>query len=246
MFFWQHKPASSRPIPEKIEVFSRHCLFSTISQHKKRFSNFSREKCFDQLIRTIDPKKANVTFILDTANGKVEDHFLFRKSVPIVQIEQGSEAGAFLALLDYIIAQPLSPDTVVYIVEDDYLHREGWLETLREGFSLPVDYVTLYDHRDKYFSPMYRHLYSKIFVTSTCHWRTVPSTTNTFATRFSTLLSDLSTHQRFSRNRLISDDHRKFCCLGRKGRILISPMPGWSTHAEPDFASPCIDWTHTF
>jgi hypothetical protein len=127
-------------------------------------------------------------------------------------------------------------------VEDDYLHRPGWIEVLKEGFSLPADYVTLYDHRDKYFYPMYRTLDARLFVTKSCHWRTTPSTTNTFAARFGTLMQDLALQRRFSKGRSITEDHRKFCTLGKKGRVLISPLPGWSTHVEPNYASPCIDW----
>ncbi len=89
---------------------------------------------------------------------------------------------------------------------------------------------------------MYRKLSAQLFITPSCHWRTTPSTTNTFAVRFGTLLRDLRIHRRFSQNRQISDDHRKFCCLKRRGRILISALPGWATHAEPEYASPCIDW----
>lgn len=184
-----------------------------------------------------------MTFFIDSAVNK--GHFLFEhQEDPVIQTVAGSEALAFLHLLDYIISRNFSPDTIIYIVEDDYLHRPGWISILREGFSLPIDYVTLYDHRDKYFLSMYRKLTARLYTTQSCHWRTTPSTTNTFATRFDTLLADLPIHRRFSQNRLISDDHRKFCRLGRKWkrRVLISPLPGWSTHVDPQFASPCIDW----
>ena len=245
--FWRKNIAPVRPLPEKIEVFARHCLSSSVSQHKKRFSGYSREKCLENFLQTIDRSQANVTFILDTGNGKAEDHFLFRTQEKIVQIRQGSEAGAFLSLLDHISSLPLHLDTIIYIVEDDYLHREGWVNMLLEGFSLSsVDYVTLYDHRDKYILPMYRRLTSKIFVTPSSHWRTIPSTTQTFAVRMKTLLEDLEIHRRFSKNREISADHQKFCRLMRKGRVLISPIPGFSTHAEPEFASPCINWAPFF
>jgi hypothetical protein len=100
--------------------------------------------------------------------------------------------------------------------------------------------VTLYDHKDKYF--LYPDLTSRIFASPTCHWRTTPSTTNTFALHFRTLLRDLDLHRRYSEGRAISADHEKFCRLQSRNVILVSPMPGWSTHAEPEFASPCIDW----
>jgi hypothetical protein len=157
-----------------------------------------------------------------------------------VEINQGTEAGAFLALLDYLESLSLHPETPIYLVEDDYVHREGWTDVLLEGLQIPgIDYVTLYDHKDKYTDPMYQNLTSKLLLTQSCHWRTIPSTTQTFAARWKTLQRDLSIHRRYSRNRKISADHQKFLTLGA---TLISPIPGWSTHAEPPFASPGIDW----
>ena len=179
---------------------------------------------------------------MDTAKGT--DHFLRRQAKYFVlEIQEGSEAGSFLRLLDHIESLQLAPETILYFVEDDYLHREGWVDVLLEGMQLPgVDYVTLYDHQDKYFLPQYWKLTSKILISPTCHWRTIPSTTQTFAVKWGRLQQDLPIHRRFSEKREISDDHGKFSLLTKLGRTLVSPMPGWSTHAEPEFASPCIDW----
>ncbi len=226
----------------KVEIFSRHCFFSSISQHKKRLPGFSREACYRNLLDTVDFKRARLTFLLDTAKGT--DHFLREeKEHPVIEINEGSEAGSFLRLLDRVEAMNPHPETVLYFVEDDYLHREGWLDVLLEGIQLPgVDYVTLYDHRDKYFLPMYKNLQSRVFASRSCHWRTVPSTTQTFAVRWKRLKQDLSIHRSFSKGREISADHEKFCKLTKRGATLISSMPGWATHMELEFASPCIDW----
>lgn len=248
MHFLRRKPFASRPIHGKIEVFARHCIVSKISQHKKRFDGYSREKCFQNLLSTIDRGQANLTLILDSFYGKPEEHFLAGfPHEKIVSIQGGTEALSFLLLLDYIASLPMHPDTVVYIVEDDYLHRPGWVDLMREGFLLPgVDYLTLFDHRDKYFLPTYSKLTSRLMISPHSHWRTTPSTTNTFAVRFGTLLEDLQVHQRFSRKRAISADHAKFCTLLRKNRILISPIPGWSTHCELEYASPLVPWESFF
>ena len=244
LFLSQAKPASL--FTGKIEVFSRHCIFSSISQHKKRFPNFSREKCYENLLATIDLSRANLTFFLDVAKGPKTQHFLEREKIhPVLEICEGSEAGSFLRLLDHVSQMTIDPETILYFVEDDYIHQSGWTDVLFEAFEIPgVDYATLYDHRDKYTS--YPLLKSQLFATKSCHWRSTPSTTNTFAMRFKTLLRDLSIHRKFSERRTISADHDKFCFLQKKrGSLLISSIPGWSTHAEPDFASPCVDWeTH--
>ena len=242
MMFWKRKKKQSeRSAPSgKIHVFSRHCLFSSISQHKKRLPHFSHELCYQNLLETIDRERTHLTFFLDVAKGPRESHFIREE---VIETNQGSEAGSFLALLDHVMGLHLPPETILYFVEDDYLHRPGWVEILLEGFSVPeADYVTLYDHRDKYFAPDYRTLTSQLFVTKSCHWRTTPSTTQTFATRVQTLQRDLPLHRRYSTGRPISADHDKFCHLSRRGVKLISSMPGWATHMEPEFASPCFDW----
>ncbi|MBI5272453.1 MAG: hypothetical protein HY861_00535 [Chlamydiia bacterium] len=228
----------------KIQVFSRHTLFSRISQHKKRLPHFSHEACYHNLLHTIDRTRADLSFLFDASNGPLHQHFL-SKEKSVIQIQAGSEADSFLYLLEYIETLRLAPDTILYFVEDDYLHRPGWTQILEEAFQIPaVDYATLYDHRDKYF--LYPKLTSRIFTSFSCHWRTIPSTTHTFATRVRTLLEDLKYHRRYSRDRQISADHEKFCKLTNKGRLLISSMPGWSTHAETDYASPCIAWEQYF
>jgi glycosyltransferase involved in cell wall biosynthesis len=229
MIFWKTK---------RIEVFCRHAFFSSISSHKKRFPKFSHELCYQNLKETFDFKAANLTFLFDAAKGPLAEHFL-KNEKNVIQIQEGSEAGSFLRLLDHVSKLDLHPETILYFLEDDYLHRPGWLPLLEEGLEI-AEYVTLYDHKDKYF--LYPELSSRIFVGAKSHWRTTPSTTNTFALRFKTLLRDLSIHRQFSENRAISTDHEKFCQLHAQGIILISSMPGFSTHAEPEFASPCVDW----
>lgn len=237
------KPVSpiSVPYDGKIEVFSRHCLFSKISHKKKRPKGFSKERCYQNLLETMDPSKTNITYFLDLAQEERGDHFLPPEKT--IEIREGTESGAFLRMLDHVSSLSLHPETIVYLVEDDYIHRSGWVDVLREGFSLPnVDYVTLYDHHDKYFFPMYAKLTARLFTTPSCHWRTTPSTTQTFAMRFKTLQRDLAIHRKYSENREISADHEKFLYLGKQGATLISSIPGWSTHAEPEFASPMINW----
>lgn len=133
-------------------------------------------------------------------------------------VKCGTEASSFLATLDIIMARNLPDETIVYIVEDDYLHRPNWCAVLREAFALPVDYVSLYDHADKY--QYYPDLRSKLMVTPSVHWRATPSTCNTYACKARTLREDIDTHRFFSRNHNggVSQDHNKFVELERLGR----------------------------
>lgn len=230
MFNFRRK-ASYSPVQPHIQIFVRHCVFSSVSAHKKRPPGFSRQSCHQNLLDTLD-SRASVTYFFDAA--KEGEHFIQKE--PHIEIREGTEAGSFLRLLDHVEKLQLHPDTVIYFLEDDYYHKPGWIDVLFEGFTLPADYVTLYDHRDKYLS--YPKLTSQIYLTPSCHWRTTSSTTNTFATRYRTLMQDLHIHRRFSEKRAITADHEKFCTLGRKGAKLISSIPGYSTHAEPEYLSP--------
>lgn len=227
--FWKRKFQKGPPQPT-IEVFVRYCNYSLASAHKKRPPGFSREACHRNLLDTID-SRVHLTYFLDTASEG--DHFIKNQAI---EIKEGTEAGSFLRMLEYVEKLDLHPDTIVYFLEDDYFHLPGWVDLMFEGFSLPTDYLTLYDHRDKYM--IYPKLTSQIFITPSSHWRTTPSTTNTYAMRFGTLKEHLPIHRRFSEGRKISADHKKFCCLAKKGAMLISPIPGWSTHADPENGSP--------
>lgn len=231
------------PLPSrKVELFSRHCVFSKVSAHKERLPGFSTEGCYRNLIETTPWDRVNRTFFLDLARGTRDQHFLPEEK--IIEISEGTEAGSFLKMLEYVSKQNLHPDTILYFIEDDYLHQQGWLDVLLEGFTIPgVDYVTLYDHADKYFAEEYRDLKSRLFVTKTCHFRETPSTTQTFATRFKTLKKDLAIHQKYSSGVEISKDHEKFLALKKRGSLLISSIPGYATHVEKEFASPCVDWS---
>lgn len=235
---------SGRSTPTKIEVFVRHCYASSASAHKARFPGFSRERCYHNLVATAHDPDVRITFFLDTAKATTSAHFLKEQSLfPVIEIQAGSEAISFLKMLDYVLEQKIDPDTLIYFLEDDYIHKPGWMHILREGFMIPgVDYVTLFDHKDKYMSAEYQNLQSRIFHTESCHWRTTPSTTNTYAMRFTTLKRDAEQHRSFSVGRSITADHEKFLALGAQGAILISSIPGWATHDEPEFASPCADW----
>ncbi len=123
---------------------------------------------------------------------------------------------------------------MIYLLEDDYLHNYNWSTILLEGINLvPTGYITLYDHGDKYIP--YSNKESNIVPTKSTHWRTVPSTTNTYAMTVKTLLEDLPHHQSF-----LTRDHDKFLFL--KKRLVISCIPGYSTHVQPPFMSPVVDW----
>ena len=228
----------------KIRVFQRHCNFSSNSHNKPRPEWFDREKIFDSLISTLD-ERVDYTAFHDSGNGTIENHFLNDKNVNKISMKGGNDAQSFLNLLNYVIEQNYSDEDIIYFLEDDYLHKEGWIDILIEGFEyIGADYYTLYDHPDKYYLEAYGELQSKILVTPSSHWRTTPSTTNTYACKFKTLKQHFDIHVKYCD--LIekwTKDHDKFIHLWNIGSNLVSSIPGYSTHVEGNMLSPIIKWT---
>lgn len=224
-----------------IRVFQRHCNVSSNSIGKTRPEWFSREKCFKNLLGTMS-EEVDLTVVFD---GTPANHFIEKyNGFKLVSFEGGNDGLSFLNLLNYVEGLDLAEDDIIYLLEDDYLHQPNWTEVLEEGLSRPgVEYVTLYDHKDKYFLPMYSDLQSQIIVTSSAHWRTIPSTTNTYACRFSTLKKHMDIHKEYcDLEKGFTRDHDKFTRLWQEGSNLISPIPGFSTHVEVEYMSPVVNW----
>lgn len=224
-----------------IHVFLRHCYYSPCEEeiNRERPDWFDKEKIFRNFKRTINHDLADYTIIYDKHFGSRKETFLFNEQS--IEIDCGTEAGSFVETLQVVEEMEFDGDTIIYFLEDDYLHRKGWCEILLEGFTLPVDFVTLYDHPDKY-GKGYENLAPKIYFTESCHWRTTPSTTNTYAVKMGRLIDDFRVHMEWSElSSGITSDRGKFEALERGGRMLASSIPGYSTHVN-DQQSPTINW----
>jgi len=226
--------------PDKV-IISRHCAFSTVSASKARPSWFSRKACRRSVLRTDDSKILFIDYY-DENRGPVESHFLSELPKPsnhkLIIANHGEEAAAFLGVLG--VALSLEGNPTVYIVEDDYLHYGKCMDAVEAGLSTGASYVTLYDHADKYRD--YAGLKSEILIAGGLHWRTTPSTTNTFAFKLDTLRKDEKIHRKHSTGVSITTDHNKFLELWQGGSSLISCIPAMSTHCEPAYLSPNVDW----
>ena len=231
---------------KKIEIFLRHCYYSKIQELPDRIrpSWFNKIKVFENFKNTLNPDLINYTIVYDEFYGSIDKTFLSKeKNVEIIKC--GSECDSFLQTLDTIQSRNFEDEQIIYLLEDDYLHRSGWSEVMLEGFEINSHYLTLYDF-DFFIAKGYL---CEIFTTPSSHWRAVPATTQTFACRYKTLIEDLEIHQNYSINGVkeqegfhFSKDYDKFWELQKQERYLISPMPGWSTHCDANHISPIIDW----
>jgi len=230
-----------------IEVFLRHCYYSKLQElpDRTRPEWFNKIKVFENFKNTLDPNLVNYTIVYDEFYGSIDKTFLAKeKNVEIINC--GSECDSFLKTLDIIQSRNFEDNQIVYLLEDDYLHRFGWCNVMLEGFEINPSYLTLYDF-DFFIESGYL---CEIFKTKSSHWRAVPGTTNTFACKYKTLLEDLDVHKKYSSTHAIkeekgfyfSKDYDKFWELNQNQKYVISPMPGWSTHCDANHLSPIIDW----
>ena len=226
----------------KIKVYVRHSFYSpnTAIANRKRPEWFDKKMVWENFLRVTDSEICEIKVIYDTHFGDNTELF-FGDFSNIIKINCGTEASSFLETLEIIRRDDNQDDDVIYFLEDDYLHLPGWEKVMLEGIDLGIDYISLYDHLDKYKD--YPDLVSKVYATKSCHWRTVPSTCNTYACKSSTLKRDFEIHRFYSVNHHngVSSDNSKFLDLNSKGKGLITSIPGYSTHCNLEM-SPTVDW----
>lgn len=166
------------------------------------------------------------------------------------RVTETSSKGNSLSFLNVVEEALKLPDSeTVYFVEDDYLHLPNSFTVLEEGLRM-ADYVSLYDHPDKYLprqlggNPFVEYdggEVTKVYLSKTAHWKLTNSTTMTFATKVSILREDYEVWKRHCQDN-IPHDFDAFIELREKGRSLITPIPGYSTHCETKWTSPLTDW----
>jgi hypothetical protein len=222
----------------KIHIFYSHYNVEG-TDNKFRPHWFDYEKCFINLLNTIKGKDIDLHLIMD---GKVKDNWIRKYENLYIthEIVGGNMRDAgwqmFKIALD---SDEIKDDDLIYFLENDYLHINDWDKHVLNLYQTynNLNYVTLYDHYDKYFAPLYEDLVSKIFATDTCHWRTTPSTCGSFIISKKLWKEDYSFHVS------IEGDHNKWIALNQeKERFILSPLPGLSTHCMETLLTPTIDW----
>ena len=184
-------------------------------------------------------KEHDITLVADGVDEPVWEKLnTLYSTLDLRRTEYKSNAGSFLYSLDDAIALPLN--TIVYFVEDDYIHHEGADIILEEGVEI-CPYISLYDHPDKYWGDNV-NVKSFITMTENCHWRTVPSTTMTFATRVKYLIQDRDIFQKWcGGDDNWTHDAHLFTELSNL-RGLITPVPGYASHMETWVIAKLVDW----
>tara|TARA_R110000868_G_scaffold381768_1_gene648182 strand:+ start:2457 stop:3143 length:687 start_codon:yes stop_codon:yes gene_type:complete len=167
-------------------------------------------------------------------------------NIEIVSVGHG--AGTFNLALDEALTY--DDNEIVYFLENDYLHKPNSDKILLEGFTLGASFVSLYDHPDKYMSPsLGGNPYceggaedTRVYLTKSCHWKITNSTTMTFAAEVETL-KRIETVLRKHTLGAHPNDFEMFLELREQNELLITPLPGYSTHGETAWLTPTVDWS---
>lgn len=145
-------------------------------------------------------------------------------------------------------------DEKVYFAEDDYVYREEAPRIIEEGLDI-ADYVSGYDHPDKYMNhseggpnPFIAEggEVTRVLISKNHHWKITNSCCMTFATRVKILRTDMPIFKHFCPGNHPNDFQIFLALKQHNNRRLISSIPGVSTHGETQLLSPFVDWEREF
>lgn len=223
--------------------------FSDKGYAKQKLSVVNNENCFKNFcVNFLNKDLSDLILVRDNCYPLTLVQFdsiikdVSKEGTPTIIDTNKGNAGSFKFALEYAIKN-FKDDEIVYFVEGDYIHDLNSKNILTEGYDLmgaSVDYITLYAHPDKEMPDRINPEY--VFRSKSSYWRTCESTTMTFSAKVKTLKEDIEVFNKWISG-VHPHDHNMFLELKSKERLLISPIPGYSTHGETGWLSPLKDWT---
>ena len=220
---------------------------SDAGYNKVKPDYIGNEQCLKNATKVF--KDTDWLVIADNVSEPTEN--MIRKYVNedlIEWVSVGHGAGTFNLALDKALTY--DNDEIIYFIENDYLHKPESQKILEEGFNLGASFVSLYDHPDKYLEPSQGgNPYcdggaedTRVYLTDNCHWKITNSTTMTFATKVSTLKRTESILRKHTSG-IHPNDFQMFLELRQNNELLVTSIPGYSTHGETAWLSPLTDWS---
>jgi len=199
------------------------------SYPKMRLPGATKERCLNNFIATFPD--ADLIVIADNCTTKTKE-WLSAQLPVTTKVPHFCNLGNAESF-NYTLALALEcpDDELVYFVEDDYLHKLCSPQMLLEGIQ-HADYVTLYDHPDKYTAEYDHGEVSKVFRTNGSHWRHTVSTCMTFAVTAKTLKEDAKIWREKTLGQPHPPDHEIFVELGKQGRKVAVCVPGVACHTD--------------
>jgi hypothetical protein len=221
---------------------------SDAGYNKVKPDYINNENCLKNALQIFPTSEYDWSIIAD--NISEETNNMVQKYISrdhILYVSVGHGAGTFNLALDEALQSP--DDEIVYFLENDYLHKLGSDKIFIEGFDLGASFISLYDHPDKYMGPdQGGNPYceggaedTRVYLTNSCHWKITNSTTMTFASKVSTLKRVESILRKWT-DGTHPNDFNMFLELREQNELLITSIPGHSTHGETAWLSPLTNW----
>lgn len=215
--------------------------------NKVKPAYINNEACLLNALDTFSTEKHDWLVIADNVSEATKQ-MLERYVLNIKHVSVGHGAGTFNLALDEALQSP--DEEIIYFLENDYLHKPNSDKIIQEGLQLGASFVSLYDHPDKYLPPSQGgNPYceggaedTRVYLTESTHWKITNSTTMTFAATVSTLKRAEETLRKYTQG-TYPEDFKMFLDLREQGKLLISSIPGYSTHGETAWLTPLTDWS---
>ncbi len=234
--------------------------FYRLSDKARMAPGFNYKNCFINFLNTFNPRKEELQVNIESCEHHTEEDIIslcLKNNLEYKITNYGNSLSFYKNAED---ALAFEDNTIIYFVENDYIHRHGCKNALFEIFNTisTNDYVSLYDHPDKYYPYFFNTLNQEYmnfceletnqYYKSIVHylksgwWKTTPSTCMTFACTAKVLKEDFEIIKKhtayFGSER--PHDHQMFVDLYNKGRFLYTPMPSYSGHTV--MLPPGVDW----
>lgn len=208
------------------------------SYDKPKLIGATKEVCLMNFFKAFapiifkDPENPPIRIIADRCERKTIK-MLQETGSPLTITDLGN-AGSLRLALEMAIDE-CEPGELVYFCEDDYLHLGSAPFLLQEGIRR-AEYITLYDHPDKYTRYYNGGEFSKVIKTDSSHWRYTASTCMTFGTKTDTLREDIEVWKKYTGEQH-PHDHHIFMELDKEsGRRLAVCIPGVACHTDLHFS----------
>jgi len=225
-----------------IRIFYRISDFSqvTISKKgkqiiKKRPDWFDKKRCLMNVIECFP--EAEMSILADNVTDEKIDWFEKHcPNIPVERSEYGNGAGSFQHVLKQ--ALDIKENRIVYFLEDDYLH-------LPNSESVLDKYVNAGEGKAGVAgNPMISEESeaTRLYKTASTHWKLTNSTVMTFATTSDMIKADQDALTFYSKGKITRSYPFFRGLITKRGRKLISSVPGMSAHCESAYMSPFTNW----
>lgn len=202
---------------------------------KQRPAWFSYDKSLNNILSSIEGCDFVKFHLLYDGKFSGDD-----KRIDVVEnFDGGSDWNSYVYAWNYAKNLNINDDDLIFLAENDYAFVKGWPYKVKELFETydDINYLTLYDHPDFYYSKNYPNLTSFVFPSKTHHWKTVPSSTGSIIFGKKILNEDFDIHTSNPSDRGRFDELKLSRC-----RNVVSPIPSLSTHCEIIWLAPVVDW----